>query len=162
MDIDRKRPSKGRFNRGNSRSQHFSPPNVQQLTAYFHQPLLVGLSPSKHQCLKIRQFAVQALQFTASHAQKRTCSQSYPQKMGIENFHATRSNMPCRSMVASFGVTCPCQSFLQQGFPFLATDCGYGRNLNVAHRRVPDRRLHCRLIVGNSQTATTSNLPRQK
>ena len=53
------------------------------------------------QCLKIRQIAGRARPFIASQAPRGTCSQSYPQKVGIGNFHAkvlfflTRMNRPC-------------------------------------------------------------------
>jgi hypothetical protein len=63
--------------------------NVEPLTVKCDDPLLVGLFPVTRQCLIIRQIAGLALRFTASHVQEGGCSQSYPQKVGIEIFHAT-------------------------------------------------------------------------
>lgn len=58
------------------------------IDAYFDVPLLVGLFPMTRQCLKIRQIAGRARPFIASQPPRGTCSQSYPQKVGIGNFHA--------------------------------------------------------------------------
>jgi hypothetical protein len=63
--------------------------NVEPLTVKCDDPLLVRLFPVTRQCLIIRQIAGLALRFTASHVQEGGCSQSYPQKVGIEIFHAT-------------------------------------------------------------------------
>jgi hypothetical protein len=66
---------------------------VQPLTFQILSLLLLGVISAEHLCPKIRQFAREMRQILHPQHQNDLCSQTYPQKMGIDNSHAAVSDL---------------------------------------------------------------------